>query len=698
MSSRTARKPIVSKPLLLLTVWILLLQNPVALHALQWDDAYPVSSRDMDNPYRTLYIPNDWKYQAGDSAIYASPDFDDWDWMPVSTVLGANQFPFIEWTGIGWFRITLDVDSSLIGIPFALDVVMQSGASEIYMNGELLYQFGQVSADPTLEMPYQERKPRSLVFREPGKHVIAVRYSNHNASYFVDSGYNAGFKYQLVEMNHQVSYVVNLTRQATMNQYFFSGILLVFTLIHFLLFLFYSKQTQNLFFAVFTACFGILTFLNYQTNFSTSGLDIIGIIRLQYVFIALTITFFIRFAYSLFYHRLPKPFWLFVLLFIVTGVYIWRNPLVDMSVVSLVIMGPAIVEIVRVLAIAVIRKRDGAYIFTAGMVVFLMGQIYQALVNLNTIQPFDVLSIESASVISIVALLLTMSVSLSRNFAETNRRLEFKLNEVKELSEKTIEQERIQKEKELEKRLLEADNQRKTAELEEARNLQLSMLPRKLPRLSGVEVEPFIQTATEVGGDYYDVLKTDDQSLTVVIGDATGHGVKAGMVVATAKSYFHTFAPVTDSIDLIRKMSHGIKNMHLHMLYMSLAVLKIHGRTVSYVGAGMPPILIYRASTGRVETMISKGMPLGSVVNFPYQQMDFSIEPGDAIVMMSDGLTEAYNRDRDMLGLDKLTDCLRVNGNGSAKTISESFQELIRDWTLATPTHDDITVIALKFT
>lgn len=698
MSSRTARKPIVSKPLLLLTVWILLLQNPVALHALQWDDAYPVSSRDMDNPYRTLYIPNDWKYQAGDSAIYASPDFDDWDWMPVSTVLGANQFPFIEWTGIGWFRITLDVDSSLIGIPFALDVVMQSGASEIYMNGELLYQFGQVSADPTLEMPYQERKPRSLVFREPGKHVIAVRYSNHNASYFVDSGYNAGFKYQLVEMNHQVSYVVNLTRQATMNQYFFSGILLVFTLIHFLLFLFYSKQTQNLFFAVFTACFGILTFLNYQTNFSTSGLDIIGIIRLQYVFIALTITFFIRFAYSLFYHRLPKPFWLFVLLFIVTGVYIWRNPLVDMSVVSLVIMGPAIVEIVRVLAIAVIRKRDGAYIFTAGMVVFLMGQIYQALVNLNTIQPFDVLSIESASVISIVALLLTMSVSLSRNFAETNRRLEFKLNEVKELSEKTIEQERIQKEKELEKRLLEADNQRKTAELEEARNLQLSMLPRKLPRLSGVEVEPFIQTATEVGGDYYDVLKTDDQSLTVVIGDATGHGVKAGMVVATAKSYFHTFAPVTDSIDLIRKMSHGIKNMHLHMLYMSLAVLKIHGRTVSYVGAGMPPILIYRASTGRVETMISKGMPLGSVVNFPYQQMDFGIEPGDAIVMMSDGLTEAYNRDRDMLGLDKLTDCLRVNGNGSAKTISESFQELIRDWTLATPTHDDITVIALKFT
>jgi serine phosphatase RsbU (regulator of sigma subunit) len=224
------------------------------------------------------------------------------------------------------------------------------------------------------------------------------------------------------------------------------------------------------------------------------------------------------------------------------------------------------------------------------------------------------------------------------------------------------------------------------------------MLPRKLPQMEGIDIEPFIQTATEVGGDYYDVLITDEDALTVVIGDATGHGVKAGMVVATAKSYFHTFAPVSDPINLIRNMSYGIKNMHLHMLYMSLAVLRIQGRHVSYVGAGMPPILIYRASTGSVETMISKGMPLGSIVGFPYKQLDFDVQPGDAIVMMSDGLTEAHNRDRDMLGLENLTECLLQHGGSSARTISESFQELIRDWTKATPTHDDITVIALKFT
>jgi serine phosphatase RsbU (regulator of sigma subunit) len=670
---------------------------PATVSAWQWDDAYPVSSRDMDNEYRTLYIPNDWKFKNGDSLIYADPNLDDWDWMPVSTTLGSNQLPHIEWTGIGWFRIALDVDSSLIGIPFALDVVMQSGASEIYMNGDLLYQFGQVSTLPELEMPYQERKPRSLVFSKPGKHVIAVRYSNHNAQYFVDSGYNAGFRYQLVEMNHQVSYVVNLTRQATMNQYFFSGILLVFTLIHFLLFLFYSKQTQNLYFALFTACFGILTYLNYETNFSTSGLDIISIIRIQYVFIALTITFFIRFAYSLFYNKMPLQFWVFVGMFIVTGIYIWLNPLVDMSLVSLLIMGPSLIEIVRILILAVYKKRDGAYIFTAGMLVFLLGQIYQTLVNLNTIEPMSLLSVESSSVISIVALLLTMSVSLSRNFAETNRRLEYKLNEVRELNEKTLEQERIQKEKELEKRLLEADNMRKTRELDEARELQLSMLPVKLPVYPGVDIKPFMQTATEVGGDYYDVLINKDNELTVVIGDATGHGVKAGMVVATAKSYFHTFANTMNNLDLIRNMSRGIKNMHLHMLYMSLAVIRYRDGMVSYAGAGMPPIMIYRQKTNSVEVMISKGMPLGSILNFPYKEYQFAIGPGDAIIMMSDGLTEAHNRNKDMLGMDRLTECLMENGDGDAASITAAFESLIKDWTETSPTHDDITILALKF-
>lgn len=672
------------------------LGNPA--QAWQWDDVYPISVVDMDNPYRTLYITDVWKYHNGDSLAYADPDFDDSEWMPVSTLLGAGYFEFIEWQGIGWFRITLDVDTSLVGVLFALDVVLQSGASELYVDGRLMYQFGQVSARPELELAYQERQPRSLVFTRPGRHVLAVRYSNHNARAFINSGYSAGFRYQLVEMNRQVSNVVSMTRQATMNQYFFSGILLVFTLIHLMLFLFYAKHRQNLFFALFTASFGVLTFLNYQTNFATSGLDIMAIIRFQYVLIALTITFFLRFSYSLFFRNVPKVFYGFIVAFLLAGLYIWQTPRPDMELVSLLILIPSIIEILRILVTAVVRKQDGAYIFTAGMLVFLAAQTYQTLVSMNLVTPASLVSVESSSVVGIVALLLTMSVSLSRNFAETNRRLETKLEEIEILNRKTLEQERIQKEKELEKRLLEADNNRKTRELDEARELQLSMLPKSLPSVNGLQIVPFMQTATEVGGDYYDMVVGDDGSATIAIGDATGHGLKAGMVVATAKSYFQTFAKSCGNLDLIRRMSQGIKNMNLHMLYMSIALVRYHDRKLQYVGAGMPPLLLYRVASGSVEVVISKGMPLGSVLDYPYKEYTLTVEPGDTLLMMSDGFPEAQNSVRDMLGTERIIACLQEHGRSSPQDILTQCNRLVRDWADGTPNHDDITLVAIRFT
>ncbi len=676
-------------PFVIAFLFLLALAAPA--RAWQWEESVPLTMADMDNPYRTLYITDVWKYHPGDSAAFADPDFDDSFWTTVSTELGAGDFPWIEWNGIGWFRITLNVDSSLVGVPFALDVVRQSGASEIFLNGELLYQFGHVSVDAETELPFQERRPRSIVFQHPGRHVLAVRYSNHNAEYFLDTGYNAGFRYLLVEMNHQVTNVVNMTRQATMNQFFFSGILLVFTLIHFLLFLFYAKQKENLYFALFTACFGILNYLNYETNFSTSGLDILGIIQVQYVFTALTITFFLRFSYSLFYNRLPRHFWLFVVGFAGLGAYLWQYPTTNLSAISLVVSAVTSVELVRILIMAVWRNKDGAYVFGVGMTIFLFTQIYQVLVRSDVISQIQTFTADISSVVGIVALLLTMSVSLSRSVAETNRRLESKLREVRELSEKTIEQE-------LEKRLLEADNSRKTRELDEARDLQLSMLPQRVPAFPGLDVAVHMRTATEVGGDYYDFVSIDDRELIVAVGDATGHGLKAGMVVATAKSYFQTFAAGTDNLDLIRRMSKGIKNMNLRMLYMGLALARIEGRSIRYAGAGMPPILIYRLATDTVESFISKGMPLGSVSHFPYKEIAFEWQAGDVMLMLSDGLVEAMTSDRRELGMAPVLDTLRAAAPAGAQAVVDALLHRVDEWTDGTPLHDDLTMVVLRNT
>ena len=99
-----------------------------------------------------------------------------------------------------------------------------------------------------------------------------------------------------------------------------------------------------------------------------------------------------------------------------------------------------------------------------------------------------------------------------------------------ENQKRLLEEERLRKEREMQQRFLEAEHARKSEELEQARQFQLSLLPQQLPDDPRYEVSVLTRTATEVGGDYYDFCATDDGSLIVAIGDATGHGAYAGTI------------------------------------------------------------------------------------------------------------------------------------------------------------------------
>lgn len=656
-----------------------------------------ITVEDLENSERTIYLSDLWRFQPGDNLEWALPEYDDSEWEDVSTLLGANQLPFLDWSGIGWFRLHIDVDESLIGVPLALDVVAQSGASEMYVDGYLIFEFGHVSIDPAQEVSYQERKPRSIVFSESGIHVLAVRYSNHSAQRFLDSGYNAGFRYLFVEINHRVSGMLTSTRQITIHQFLFAGVLLVFTLIHLLLFLFYPKHHQNLYFALFSASFGVLNYLNYQTYFANSGQEIIALMESQFLFLVLTLIFFLMFCYSLFYSKIPKQFWGFVLVIILSGIFAVKTSSYSNYSIFQIIVLLYVIEIVRVLTVAVFLQKNGSIVFSAGMTIFIAAQLYMAGVTIEVLYPISGLSVDIAGIGGIIALLITMSVSMSRGFAQTNHRLETKLREVQVLSQKAIEQEREQKSRELDRLLLEADNKRKTQELEEARQLQLSMLPRDLPAVGNVEIGVRMKTATEVGGDYYDFSLAENGDLTVAIGDATGHGVKAGIVVATAKSYFKSFADECCNIDLLRAMSRGVKNMNLRAIYMTIALLKYSRNEIKLVGAGMPPALLYRSKTGEIETLLSKGMPLGSVLNYPYTELTSTVNDNDILILMSDGLPEAFNENRDILGLDPIYKTLKNNGQKSPEIILIELEKLVKKWTNGKELEDDYTIVIMKF-
>ena len=185
-----------------------------------------------------------------------------------------------------------------------------------------------------------------------------------------------------------------------------------------------------------------------------------------------------------------------------------------------------------------------------------------------------------------------------------------------EIAQRIENEQRLAREMEISRRVLEADNNRKTKELEEARTLQLSMLPGTVPVISGLEIAVYMKTATEVGGDYYDFAVGRDGSLTVVLGDATGHGAKAGTMVVAAKSLFIGFSDTPNLLDIFEKLTDSIKRLNMRSMFMSMLLLRVKGKTAAVSSAGMPSPLIYRASTREVEEVTLKGMPLGAFFEF----------------------------------------------------------------------------------
>jgi len=655
------------------------------------NDVATLSKSDMNPDDKIIYITDSWLFKAGDNAKWASPSYADSSWQKASTYLGSSELSFTEWEGIGWFRFHFRVDSTLVDYPLALLSEQHYGASEIYLDGKLKYQIGKVSGFKEGTVPHRDNQPRPLVISDTLEHVLAVRYANYEASTFDDYGFTAGFRFLIGDLNYYIQSSIEQATGASWPQLFFAGSLLAFTVIHFLLFAFYPTGKRNLYFALFTFFLGMLTYTLLGSTYAESPLFIITYYRLSLIAWLFTVIYALRFAYSLFYERNPWQFWGFLVVGLGLAVATWFNAH-GLDLYRELFVFVSILEISRVLTKAFLKKQEGVVIIGTGLAGFAAGIFYTVLNNLELANGDPIWG----NIVGSSVLVLSMSIYLSRDFAQTQQRLENKLVEVKELSERSLEQERLNKQKELERKLLEAENERKSRELEEARALQLSMLPKKIPENENWDIAVFMETAQEVGGDYYDFSISKNGVLTVAVGDATGHGMKAGIMVATAKSYFHTLANDHNNLEIIRRMSSGIYNIDLRMMYMGLMLLKCNQKEVQIASAGMPPCLRYDKQRDVVEELKLRGMPLGSKVNYPYHEKTFEVQAGDSLVLMSDGLMELFNEQREQLGLDRIKRVVRESADSSASDMLSQLTKLIDQWS-GTHTHeDDITILVMK--
>jgi serine phosphatase RsbU (regulator of sigma subunit) len=235
-------------------------------------------------------------------------------------------------------------------------------------------------------------------------------------------------------------------------------------------------------------------------------------------------------------------------------------------------------------------------------------------------------------------------------------------------------------------------------EMELAKKIQTVLLPKK-PEVKGYEIAASMNPSEHVGGDYYDVISVGGYDW-IIIGDVSGHGVTAGLVMMMVQTAIHTIinespeVPPSRLLSVINKSIYGnIERMgeSKHMTIMVLAAGK-DGK-FSFSGSH-EDILIRRAKNGKVEIVESKGMWIGLEPDIAGYLSDdtFRLESGDCMVLFTDGITEAICKEGRLFGDDRLIRIIEKNGEKSATKIRESIIDALKSCQIL----DDVTLVVMK--
>jgi sigma-B regulation protein RsbU (phosphoserine phosphatase) len=240
------------------------------------------------------------------------------------------------------------------------------------------------------------------------------------------------------------------------------------------------------------------------------------------------------------------------------------------------------------------------------------------------------------------------------------------------------------------------DRVRVRDELEVARELQADLLPSAAPPLAGWRFAHSYRTAAEVGGDYYDFTPLPDGRLALAVGDASGHGMAAGLVMAIANATLKTAldldpAPASVAALVNRTICRtGTRRTFLSLFY---ALLDPATGRLEFVGAGHPfPLLLRR--DGRIEELGQGGLPLGLRQPLAPATGETALAPGDLLVLFTDGLVEATDAGgQRAFGFDRLADLVRTGG--SPQTIHDRVLAAFDDHVGGEPLRDDLTLVVI---
>jgi serine phosphatase RsbU (regulator of sigma subunit)/predicted ester cyclase len=244
------------------------------------------------------------------------------------------------------------------------------------------------------------------------------------------------------------------------------------------------------------------------------------------------------------------------------------------------------------------------------------------------------------------------------------------------------------------------ERERVDQELRVARRIQQASLPEEVPTLEGWHISPFYQPAREVGGDFYDFHLLSEGKLGLVVGDATGKGVPAALVMSTTCGMLRAVSQALDSSsprEVLERVNETLfaripPDMLVTCFY---AILEPNSGRLVYANAGHD-LPYMRSQGGSCEQLRARGMPLGFMPGMSYEEKEIVLEEGEAALFYSDGLVEAHDSQRMMFGFPRLQGLVAEHGDDEGSLEDVLLEELYSFVGEGWEQEDDITLLTLQ--
>jgi len=242
------------------------------------------------------------------------------------------------------------------------------------------------------------------------------------------------------------------------------------------------------------------------------------------------------------------------------------------------------------------------------------------------------------------------------------------------------------------------EKKRLEGQLEVARQVQLELLPARDPQLQGYDISAYNYPTEEVSGDYYDWVKIFDDQIGLVIADVSGKGVPAALLMAFLRASLRAATHIGYSPHIsMAKVNYLLwesieRNQFVTAFY---GILDATNKTLSYTNAGHnPPLLLDKDGNAK---FIDKGsLPLGMFKDTRYHEYYLTTEPGDVLVLYTDGVTEAQNSQGEEFGRTRLAEAARANQQLSARDLIMAVNSEVLEWTEGRGATDDATFFVIK--